>query len=166
MLPSASELHYFLEVANTLNISRAAERLGVSQPTLSLAVQRLEANLGTAVLIRNKSGVKLTHVGQKFVSQARLLLLEWERIRAEASKGERGAGGHPSKIATLGTSTGDTAPETGSTHGAAVANKGGVEAAGDGVEQTGAATESPAAMTKRASRQTQRTGKSEWLKPK
>lgn len=42
MLPSPTELKYFLEVSDTLNVSRAAERLGVSQPTLSLAIRRLE----------------------------------------------------------------------------------------------------------------------------
>ena len=42
MLPSPAELSYFIEIASTLNISRAAERLGISQPSLSLAVKRLE----------------------------------------------------------------------------------------------------------------------------
>lgn len=80
MLPSSAELTYFLEIAHTLNISRAAERLGISQPSLSLAVKRLEDALGTELLIRGKSGVHLTRAGQKFVSQARVLLHEWERL--------------------------------------------------------------------------------------
>ena len=88
MLPSASELQYFIEVSNTLNVSRAAERLGISQPTLSLAVKRLEDSFGTPLLIRTKSGVKLTHAGQRLVSQARNLLNEWERIRDETLKAE------------------------------------------------------------------------------
>lgn len=88
MMPSASELQYFVEVAGTLNVSRAAERLGISQPTLSLAIQRLEGGIGTPLLIRTKSGVKLTHAGQKLVAQARALLLDWERIRSDALRDE------------------------------------------------------------------------------
>lgn len=88
MIPSSAELHYFIEVANTLNVSRAAERLGISQPTLSLAIQRLETSFGVPLLIRTKSGVKLTHAGSKLVLQARYLVSEWERIRADALKEE------------------------------------------------------------------------------
>src|SRR5688500_618008 len=88
MIPSPSELHYFIEVSNTLNVSRAAERLGISQPTLSLAIQRLENNIGAPLLIRTKSGVKLTHAGQKLVTQARSLIHEWDKIRGDALKDE------------------------------------------------------------------------------
>ncbi|MCB0416701.1 MAG: LysR family transcriptional regulator, partial [Bdellovibrionales bacterium] len=78
----------FLEVAHTLNISRAAERLGISQPTLSIAIQRLESNLGLALLVRTKSGVKLTHAGRKLSHQVQGLMREWERIQNEALKDE------------------------------------------------------------------------------
>lgn len=88
MLPSPAELAYFVEVAGTLNISRAAERLGISQPSLSLAIKRLEDTLNVPLLIRSKSGVTLTRAGQKFVVQARTLLHEWERIRGDASREE------------------------------------------------------------------------------
>lgn len=88
MLPSPSELTYFVEVASTLNISRAAERLGISQPSLSLAIKRLEDGLGVPLLVRGKSGVSLTRIGRIFANQARHLLLEWEKLRDEALKGE------------------------------------------------------------------------------
>lgn len=88
MLPSPAELHYFIEVTNTLNVSRAAERLGISQPTLSLAIQRLESAFGAPLLIRTKSGVRLTHAGQKLVTQARTLLHEWDKIREDALRDE------------------------------------------------------------------------------
>src|SRR5687767_11488288 len=88
MMPSPHDLGYFIEVSQTLNISRAAERLGISQPTLSLAIQRLEDNFGAPLLIRTKSGVHLTHAGQKLVAQARVLLLEWEKIREDALRDE------------------------------------------------------------------------------
>lgn len=88
MIPSPAELHYFVEVAGTLNISRAAERLGISQPSLSLAVKRLEDGLGVELLIRSKSGVALTRAGQRFVVRARILLHEWERLSAESLREE------------------------------------------------------------------------------
>jgi DNA-binding transcriptional LysR family regulator len=88
MIPSSNELLYFIEVSNTLNISRAAERLGISQPTLTLAVQRLEHSFGVPLLIRTKSGVKLTQTGQRLVSQARSLMDDWERIRDDALRNE------------------------------------------------------------------------------
>jgi DNA-binding transcriptional LysR family regulator len=88
MLPSPAELTYFVEVAATLNISRAAERLGISQPSLSLAIKRLEDGLGVALLVRSKSGVSLTRTGRSFAAQARRLLQEWEKLRDEALKGE------------------------------------------------------------------------------
>lgn len=88
MIPSPAELHYFVEVASTLNISRAAERLGISQPSLSLAVKRLEDGLGVELLIRSKSGVALTRAGQRFVKEARLLLQEWDKLSSAAIKEE------------------------------------------------------------------------------
>lgn len=84
MLPSAAELKYFLEVSNTLNVSRASERLGISQPSLSLAVQRLEKSMGTPLFIRHKQGVTLTQAGKQLVSHARQLLQYWENTKSEA----------------------------------------------------------------------------------
>ena len=87
-LPSSFDLQYFIETAHTLNISRAAERLGISQPSLSLSIKRLENALGTDLLIRGKGGVQLTRTGQKFVAHARHLLEEWENISKLALRGE------------------------------------------------------------------------------
>jgi LysR family transcriptional regulator, cell division regulator len=80
MIPSAVELMYFLEVATTENISRAAERLGVTQPTLSLALKRLENQIGAQLLMRYKTGVKLTKAGYRFQEKAKLLLENWQSI--------------------------------------------------------------------------------------
>ena len=88
MLPSPADLKYFLEAAHTENVSRAAERLGISQPTLSLSIQRLEQALGTPLFLRGKSGVKLTKAGTKLVSQTRTLLGDWKKIVNDAKKDE------------------------------------------------------------------------------
>lgn len=84
MLPSAAELEYFIEVANTLNLSRASERLGISQPSLSVAMKRLEQSIGTQLFIRHKFGVTLTQAGKQLLLQARQLLQSWENTKAQA----------------------------------------------------------------------------------
>jgi len=84
MLPSAAELEYFLEVCSTLNLSRASERLGISQPSLSLAIQRLEKSVGTQLFIRHKQGVALTQAGKQLWLHARQLLQHWENTKSQA----------------------------------------------------------------------------------
>ncbi|MFM8313814.1 MAG: LysR family transcriptional regulator [Deltaproteobacteria bacterium] len=102
MMPSSTELVYFLEVSQTLNVSRAAERLGITQPTLSLAIQRLEDSIGTPLFIRTKTGVQLTRAGCRLAHQTRTIIREWEKLREEVLKDEeeiRGSyilGAHPS----------------------------------------------------------------------
>ncbi len=102
MLPSFNDISYFIEVANTKNISRAAERLGITQPSLSSAIKRLEDSMGTQLLIRSRSGVQLTKAGGELQSKGRLLLLNWEQLKAEITRrdetvsGEYVIGCHPS----------------------------------------------------------------------
>lgn len=87
-LPLATDLRYFLEVAQTLNLSRAAERLGVAQPTLSLAMQRLESTAKMRLLVRSKTGVQMTRAGQRFASDSKLLLEQWDQLLTEAHRDE------------------------------------------------------------------------------
>lgn len=84
MLPSATELEYFVEICNTLNLSRASERLGISQPSLSLAVKRLEQSIGTQLLVRHKYGVTLTQAGKQLLLQTKQLLQYWENTKSQA----------------------------------------------------------------------------------
>jgi DNA-binding transcriptional LysR family regulator len=83
---SHADLRYFCEVAQAGNISRAAERLGISQPSLSTAVQRLEKRFGCDLLLRSRTGVELTREGRLLVSRASALLLEWERLESAVKK--------------------------------------------------------------------------------
>lgn len=84
MLPTSTELMYFLEVANSLNLTRASERLGISQPSLSLAIKRLEQVVGTALFIRQQHGVTLTQAGKQMLRHVRQLIQNWESTKAEA----------------------------------------------------------------------------------
>lgn len=83
MIPSPSDLSYFIEVANLLNLSRAAESLGISQPSLTLAMRRLEEAVGTTILVRHKRGVSLTKAGKQLLAHTRQLLQNWENIKSE-----------------------------------------------------------------------------------
>ncbi len=84
MMPSPADLDYFVEVAATSNISRAAERLGISQPSLTLSIQRLEQAIGTPIFIRSKKGVVLNQAGRQLLSRARDLLQHWDDVKSSA----------------------------------------------------------------------------------
>jgi len=84
MLPSPGELTCFFEVANCLNFSRASERLGVSQPSVSLAIKRLEQSISTPLFVRHKQGVTLTQAGDHLLSQVKPLLSHWENTKRQA----------------------------------------------------------------------------------
>jgi DNA-binding transcriptional LysR family regulator len=68
------QLRQFVAVAEERSFRRAADRLHVSQPPLSVAVQRLEADIGAQLLERNRHGVKLTAAGEAFLLEARRTL--------------------------------------------------------------------------------------------
>jgi DNA-binding transcriptional LysR family regulator len=68
------QLRQFVAVAEERSFRRAAERLHVSQPPLSVAVQRLEADIGVQLLERSRQGVRLTVAGEVFLEEARRTL--------------------------------------------------------------------------------------------
>ncbi len=88
MLPNANDLENFLQVMQTLNMSRAAERVGITQPALSQSIKRLENNLGQNLFLRGKGGVKPTKAGDKLATRAKLLLEEWNKLTDEMGKDE------------------------------------------------------------------------------
>jgi len=79
-----SSLRYLVAFANEGSISRAAEMCGVSQPTLSVALQNLEADLGAALLERGRGHVALNALGHEVVQQARRALEEVRRVETVA----------------------------------------------------------------------------------
>lgn len=75
------DIKYFITVSETLNITRASEIIGISQPALSYSVKRLELELGGDLLIRLKNGIQLTKLGEEFKRRSRRLLYEWEQAQ-------------------------------------------------------------------------------------
>lgn len=82
-----TELRYIVALAQEGNFSRAAERCSVSQPTLSVAIARLEDELGVPLFERGKGFVAVTTVGALVVEQARIALREAEKVRQIALAG-------------------------------------------------------------------------------
>src|SRR5258708_13241052 len=70
------ELRYFAAVFRERNLTAAARRCFISQPSISAAITNLEAELGTALFIRHKKGVPPTQAAEKFHSVARPIIDE------------------------------------------------------------------------------------------
>lgn len=75
------DIKYFITVSETLNITRASEIIGISQPALTYVVKRLERELGGQLFIRLKNGMQLTKLGEEFKKRSRKLLYEWEQAQ-------------------------------------------------------------------------------------
>lgn len=82
-----TELRYILSVATTRHFGRAAEACFVSQPTLSVAVKKLEEELGVQIFERN-GDVTLTPIGEQIVAQAQRVLEEAEALKLLAKAGQ------------------------------------------------------------------------------
>ena len=76
-------LHYFATVAEELSFTRAAERLGMSQPPLSSQIKGLEEELGVTLFLRGRRGLKLTEAGSLLYRRAKQLLELSEQTRQE-----------------------------------------------------------------------------------
>lgn len=83
-----TELRYIVTLAHERHFGRAAERCFVSQPTLSVAVKKLEEELGVALFERSKSTVQVTPLGEKIVEQASRVLEQAGTIKELANEGK------------------------------------------------------------------------------
>lgn len=86
-MPSLRQLEYLVELARQRHFRRAAEALGVSQPTLSTQLRALETRLGLELVERSRSSVVITPAGQKIVEIARRMLRDRQEILDLAKAG-------------------------------------------------------------------------------
>jgi LysR family transcriptional regulator, hydrogen peroxide-inducible genes activator len=82
-----NELRYIIAVAQELNFRRAAEKSFISQPALSLAIQKLEEELGVQIFERGKTEVSVTPIGAQIVEQAQRVMEEAGHLREIANQG-------------------------------------------------------------------------------
>jgi len=83
-----SELKYIVAVARERHFGRAAEACHISQPTLSVAVKKLEEELGVPLFERRQGEVSVTTIGEQVVAQAQRVLEEAGTIRHLARQGQ------------------------------------------------------------------------------
>ncbi|WP_424494398.1 LysR family transcriptional regulator [Salinimicrobium sp. GXAS 041] len=76
-----TQLHYVLAVAEHQNFTKAAQKVFVTQPTLSMQIQKLEDELDVLIFDRSKKPIELTETGKKIVQQARNIVNESDRIK-------------------------------------------------------------------------------------
>src|SRR5437773_10700169 len=98
-----NELRYVVAIAQEKSFGRAAQRCFVSQPALSVAIQKLEEELGTRLFERRKAEVSVTPVGERIVEQAQKVLEEAARVKelAQAGKNELSGPLRPGAISTI-----------------------------------------------------------------
>jgi len=97
-----TQLRYVLAVAEHKNFTKAAQHAFVTQPTLSMQVQKLEEELGVEIFNRNKKPIALTQVGEKIVEQAKNIVNESYRIQ-DIVEQQRGYIGGEFKLAMIPT---------------------------------------------------------------
>jgi DNA-binding transcriptional LysR family regulator len=102
-------LRYFVVVAEELNFCRAAERLRIAQPPLSVQIRHLEEELGVQLFYRVKRRITLSPAGEVLFSQARRLLREAEQIADQVREAASGKTGSLS-IGFVGTAMYDILP--------------------------------------------------------
>ena len=86
-------LRYFVTVAEELHFTRAAERLGIRQPPLSVQIKQLERQIGAPLFRRLSRGVELTAAGESFLIDTRNILSQLDEAVATAESMARGQTG-------------------------------------------------------------------------
>jgi len=86
-------LRYFIAVAEELHFGRAARKLGITQPPLSLQIQRLEAELGVQLFERTNRRVQLTPAGKTLLEEGRHVVADFNSATDAARRAARGETG-------------------------------------------------------------------------
>lgn len=98
------QLRYFVMLAETLNYRRASERLYISQPPLTVAIQKLEAEVGVLLFDRTTQVVRLTSAGAAALDSARKALFFADEVGRAAAAGAAGETG-PLRLGFVGSAT-------------------------------------------------------------
>lgn len=80
-----NELKYLIALAQTKHFGHAAKLVHISQPSLSIAIKKLEADLGIQLFERYLNEVRITRIGEQIIAQAQHILHEVERLKVIAS---------------------------------------------------------------------------------
>ncbi len=83
------QLTYLVTVADCGNITEAAEKLFISQPSLSAAIHNLEKEIGVTAFVRSNKGVTITREGEELLSYARMLLEQADNMKEHFGNGEK-----------------------------------------------------------------------------
>ena len=83
-----TELRYLVALSETGHFRKAAEQCSVSQPTLSIAIKKLEEELGVSLFERARHQVATTPIGERIVEQAHAVLAETQTLRQLAELGK------------------------------------------------------------------------------
>ena len=81
------QLNYFITIAETKSLNKAADLLYVSQPSLTSAMKELEKELGITLFFRSGRGVTLTNDGAEFLLYARQIYGQYENVLEKYGKG-------------------------------------------------------------------------------
>ena len=81
MIANPNEILHFVEIYKTKHITKAAIRLGITQPSLTQSLKKLEEKIGAALFLRTKQGVVATREGTLFHAKAQKLLESWREVQ-------------------------------------------------------------------------------------
>lgn len=88
------DLNYFNNLAKTKNMTQSARDMGVTQPSLSLAIKRMEESLGVTLFVRSKKGVELTRAGKELFIKSGKLIDMWNETKSITKSSHNDVKGH------------------------------------------------------------------------
>lgn len=92
-MPGIRQIRYFLTVADERSFTRAAEKLHISQPPLSMQIKAIEAELEVRLFERTNRGVRLTAAGEAYYRELRAIVQRLDEARVAAQRVARGEAG-------------------------------------------------------------------------
>ena len=75
-----TQFNYIITLEKTRNFTKAANLCKVSQPTLSMQIQKLEEELNVKIFDRTKKPIELSEIGIKIINQAKKILIEFKKM--------------------------------------------------------------------------------------